>query len=411
MMGGSKVSPPMLAIVGEAFLSRLAFGIMAFAIPLYARSLGMELVHIAVLISVNTAIAMVIKPWAGSFADRIGLKRSAVVAIGARSIVILLFAFTGVLWHLFALQTARGFAKSLRDPSMSALIAEHGDKRAMASAFAWYKTATSAAGALGKALAGVLLTSTASNYPQVFAAAFLFSVLPVIAVWHYVPGTLSPPANAVKPAAPIESESPPASRDARPSLWPAMGFGFLVSGTANMLRGLFPILATEYGGLTAAETGILYLLATAVTLTAGPMFGWLADNVSRRLVLMIRSIANIVASAIYWAFPSYPGFLVGKSVDEAGKAAFNPAWGSLMAEISGYDIARRGRIMGCLDAADDAGSIAGPLLASLLWSVWGVGALLAVRMGLAIVAEAYAALVLPGTMRHYPPDLPRDSET
>ena len=153
--------------------------------------------------------------------------------------------------------------------------------------------------------------------------------------------------------------------------------------------------AVEHGGLSEAQTGLLYLVATAVTLVAGPTFGWLADNVSRKLVLMTRGMANITASALYLAFPTFPGFVAGKAVDEAGKAAFNPAWGSLMTEISGQDRARRGRIMGLLDTADDAGSIAGPILASLLWSAWGVGALLTVRIGLAIVTELYAVVFLP----------------
>lgn len=320
-------------------------------------------------------------------------KRGAVAAIAGRSLLTLLFAFAGAAWQLFALQTARGVAKSLRDPSINALIAEHGGKRRIATAFAWYKTATSAAGALGKALAGVLLTLTAS-FPQVFPAAFLLSVLPLIAVVRWLPAaapnSAAVPGNASAPAGHDGSKETglPAAR-----LWPVMGLGFMLSGTANMLRSLFPILTVEYGGLTEAQTGILYLGAAAVTLLAGPAFGWLSDNVSRKLVLMTRGVANIAASAVYLLFPSFAGFTVGKAVDEAGKAAFNPAWGSLMAEISGRDRAQRGRIMGWLDASDDAGAIAGPLLAGLLWSVWGVSVLLAVRIGLALATEMYAALL------------------
>ena len=172
-----------------------------------------------------------------------------------------------------------------------------------------------------------------------------------------------------------------------------MGFGFLVSSTAHMFRSLFPILAVEYGGLTAAETGMLYLVATVVTLMAGPMFGWLADNVSLKLVLMTRSVADVVASVIYWSAPSLPGFVVGKAVDEAGKAAFHPAWGSLMAEISGHarssrpdhgPVRRRG---GCrLGRRTDHRR---PRLDRL-----GRGALMAARIGLAIVAEVYAVALL-----------------
>ena len=401
-----RVNPALLAIVGEAFLSRLAFGVMAFALPLYARSLGMGLTEIAILISVNTAVAMLLKPYSGHIADRLGYKRGALVAIAGRSLLTGVFAVAGATWQLFALQTARGFAKSLRDPSIAALIAVHGGKRTIASAFAWYKTATSAAGALGKALAGVLLTLTASNFPQVFLAAFVFSLLPIIAMARYLPKTA--PRRMAAAAAPASGEAakPADGRTRAPRLWPVMGFGFLVSGTANMLRSLFPILAVEHGGLTEAQTGLLYLVATAVTLVAGPTFGWLADNVSRKLVLMTRSMANITASALYLAFPTFTGFVAGKAVDEAGKSAFNPAWGSLMTEISGQDRARRGRIMGLLDTADDAGSIAGPILASLLWSAWGVGALLTVRIGLAIVTELYAVVFLPHSKRAPSGELP-----
>jgi MFS family permease len=124
---------------------------------------------------------------------------------------------------------------------------------------------------------------------------------------------------------------------------------------------------------------------------------------------MIRSVVNIASSAVYLMFPTFAGFVVGKAVDEAGKAAFHPAWGSLMAEISGHDPARRGRVMGKLGAAEDAGSVAGPILAGLLWSAWGVGALLAVRIGLAVVAEVYAGLVLPLGTRRRQPELSRTS--
>ena len=140
----------LLALVAEAFSSRLAFGIMAFALPLYARALGMDLTTIAILITVNTVVSMALKPYAGRLADRLGHKIGAVVAIAARSMLALLFAFTGAVWQLFALQTARGFAKSLRDPAIESLVVEHGGKRSVASAFAWYKTATSAAGSVGK---------------------------------------------------------------------------------------------------------------------------------------------------------------------------------------------------------------------------------------------------------------------
>jgi MFS family permease len=190
-------------------------------------------------------------------------------------------------------------------------------------------------------------------------------------------------------AAPPRAVAEPA---VRPGLARFMGVGFLVSGTAQMLGALFPLLATEYAGLTAAQAGSIYLLAIAAPFT-GPAFGWLSDNVSRRLVLSVRSIANGGSSLLYLAFPSFAGVLAGRLVDDVGKAAFRPAWGSLMAHVASFEPRTRARTMGFLRQGEDAGEIAGPIVAGLVWSAWGAPVLLVLRAGLAVVAELYTLAV------------------
>jgi MFS family permease len=155
-----------------------------------------------------------------------------------------------------------------------------------------------------------------------------------------------------------------------------------------MLTSLFPILATEYAHLTPAQAGALYLFTPALAFT-GPLWGWLADRVSRSVVLAVRGIANAGSALLYLFAPTLAGIWVGKSIDDLGTAAYRPAWGSLMADVSSQDPSRRGRIMGYLTAGEDAGSVAAPLLASLLWTGFGVPAALLGRIGLALLTEAY----------------------
>jgi MFS family permease len=166
------------------------------------------------------------------------------------------------------------------------------------------------------------------------------------------------------------------------------GVGFAISGTGHMLSTLFPVLAVEYAGLSAAQAGLLYSVSAAVALS-GPAFGWLSDNVSRRLVLQLRGAANVASSALYLVAPGLAGFAVGKAVDDAGKAAFRPAWGALMAHVSSFDRRRRAQLMGYMSAGEDAGEMAGPVLAGLLWGAFGAPVLLATRIGLALGAEVF----------------------
>jgi MFS family permease len=393
----NRVNPSLLAIVVEGIFSRFSFGVISFALPLYAHHLGLSLTAIGFLMSVNLSVSLALKPLSGWLADRFGLKQGFIAGVGLRIVVPLMLAFFGMPALLYVAKSVHGISKSIRDPSVDALIAEHGGKKSIASAFAWYSTAKSVAGSLGKGAAGFLLTLTASNFSIVFAVALVISLLSLFVVIRYVRGVS--PEHRTEPAAQNTPEPLPSVREEGvqtkgPGLLkiilPFTGLGFFVAGAGQMLHGLFPLLATEYAGMSEAETGILYMVTTFIILGAGPLFGWLSDHVSRKLVLLTRGIANIFSSAIYLIVPNPVGVSAGKILDDMGKAAFNPAWGAVMAQVSSVDRRSRARSMGYMSLGQDGGEIAGPILAGLLWSLWGVPAVMGVRIILAIAAELYS---------------------
>jgi MFS family permease len=400
--GPRSTSLALMAIVAEGFLSRLSFGVIGFALPLYAYHLGMKLSDIGILASINLVVALALKPAMGVVADRFGRKRTFTVATSLRSIVSLMLAFARSPWQLLAVRSVYGVSQSLRDPALNALLAEHGGQKRIAAAFGWYSTAKSVGGSLGSAVGGILLGLTASNFTLVFGVAFVLSIVPAFIVGRFVqehaeshaehPQAASPEAH--DDVAPLSSASTggPARRS-RLTIASYIGLGTLISGTAQMLRGLLPILATQYAGLSEAETGIVYTASTLVVMFSGPLFGWLSDNVSQKLVLMIRGVANTVSSILFLALPNLAGIALGKAVDDVGKAAFKPAWGALMADVSSLDGSRRAQTIGFLCMGEDAGEIAGPVLAGFLWSLWGVPVVLAVRIVLAILTEIYATLL------------------
>jgi MFS family permease len=174
---------------------------------------------------------------------------------------------------------------------------------------------------------------------------------------------------------------------------PFVVLGFLIASTAEMLSSLFPVLATEYAGLTKAQAGIVYGISTFATIFSGPVFGWLSDNVSRTLVLMVRGVANTLSSILYVVAPTFAGVAVAKTVDDMGKAAFRPAWGALMAQVSSFDKRHRARTMSWMSMGEDAGGALAPMLAGFLWGTWGITALMGARVLLAIITEAYAFLI------------------
>jgi DHA1 family multidrug resistance protein-like MFS transporter len=391
----------LIAIVAEGFLSRLSFGLIGFALPLYAYHLGMHLSEIGILASINLVVAMALKPAMGMLADRVGLKPSFTAATALRSVVSLALAFVSSPWQLLTVRSVYGVSQSLRDPALNALLAEHGGQKRIAAAFGWYSTAKSVGGSLGSALAGILLGLTASNYSLVFVVAFVLSILPVFIVGRYVQERSATSESADERLELVRAE--PGTRDAENTvrapvsslvIFSYIGLGTLISGTAQMLRGLLPILATQYAGLSETETGVVYTASTLVVMFSGPLFGWLSDNVSQKLVLMVRGIANTLSSILFVAFPNLAGIALGKVVDDVGKAAFKPAWGALMVDVSSFEKKRRTQIISLMCLAEDAGEIGGPILAGLLWSAWGVPVVLGVRILLALITEVYATILI-----------------
>lgn len=391
------VAPALSAVIAEGFLSRLSFGLISFALPLYARHLGLSLTETGFLFSLNLLAEQALKPGMGWVADRFGLKRSFTTAIAIRSLVALLLAFAGAPWQIYAIRVLHGVSESLRDPSVNALIAENAGKNSLASSFAWYQTAKTVAGSLGKGAAGVLLQLTVYSYSTVFVIAFVLSILPLYTVARYIRDERRPDKreDVIESAASVTepAQEAPAGEQKPAAILPMALLGFLMSGTANMIHSLFPILAIEYAGLTAAETGIIYAFSIIVTVVSGPLFGWMSDNLSRRLVLLVRGASNTLSSLVFLLFPSFWGVATGRAVDDVGKAAFRPAWGVLMAYASSFNRQRRVRTMSYLSMGEGLGEIAGPILAGLLWSAWGIPVMLGARVALALVGEVYAVIV------------------
>jgi len=387
--------------MAEGFLSRLSFGIIGFALPLFAyRRMGLSLTQTGFLFSLNLIVEQVFKPVMGWVADRVGLKRTFTAAIALRSLVALLLAFATSPWQVYAVRMLHGFSESLRDPSVSALIAEYADKRKMAAAFGWYSSLKMSAGSLGRALGGWLLWWTVDAYAKLFLVAFALSFLPLYVVARYLREPPHPePHESNKAVSSLTSSTQ--AVETKASLLPIVILGSLITSTAMMISNLFPVLATEYAHLNAAQAGSIYTIAPVVTIIAGPTFGWLADNVSQRLVLLVRSVANICSSLLFWFWPTFAGMAAGNVIDAAGKAAFRPAWGVLMARAASLDRQRRARVMSYFGLGEGIGETVGPLLGGFLWGHFGVGVMLGVRMGMAIIAEVYAVIVAKDNRNHH----------
>jgi serine/threonine-protein kinase len=155
--GRGGLNPVVLALMSEAFLSRLSSGLIKTAVPLYALLVfGLSIPSVMALVLVQNIVPLLLRPYFGSLADKYGKKRVFMVALGIRTIVSVLYA-VATLPLLFVISAIRGIADSAKGPSASAMIADHTDEKNIAQAYSWYTTVKSASGGIGEAVASFLL--------------------------------------------------------------------------------------------------------------------------------------------------------------------------------------------------------------------------------------------------------------
>ncbi len=375
---------PLGVVVFEGFLSRLSFGIISFALPLYAHHMGMSLELIGVLLATNTAVSVLLKPLAGMLIDRIGVRAAYIVAVALRTGVVLSLVVASSPVHLFLARGLHGVSIALRDPSSSTVLAALGGKKAVAQRFAWYQTAKTVAGSAGNFAAGMLITLVARDYGVVFAVSALLSGLPMALVLTRLRGP------QVRDLVVPREEKPPAMpHELKRALLPYAFLGLSMNGTAYLMANLLPVLVVSYMGLSEAAASSLYAF-TAVVSLSGPLWGWLADRVNLKLVLGVRAIGNVFSSLIWLLVPTYAGMAAGKIADDVGKAAFRPAWGAVMAKVAALDPARRSQTLAMMSTAEDAGELGAPIVAGLIWSSFGVPAVLVLRAVAGVATEVYS---------------------
>ena len=142
---------------------------------------------------------------------------------------------------------------------------------------------------------------------------------------------------------------------------------------ASMVQSLFPLIVAERTGLGKAEIGLIYTMSMGVVVIAGPLLGWVSDMISRRLVFAVRSVASVLSSVLYCVLPGFWGMTASRMVDDIGKAAFKPAWGSVMSDVTrNAGKLRRGRLVSYLDTAESLGEAIGPILAGVIWQNGGL---------------------------------------
>lgn len=167
---------------------------------------------------------------------------------------------------------------------------------------------------------------------------------------------------------------------------------FAVGSEALVISPLLEDIAREFDtGVDAAGLTVsVYGLAVAIV---APAAGWVADRTSRRTAILGGLVIFAIAGVLCALSPSLLSLVAGRALCGVGSGLFLPAAYAWVGDEVPYD--RRARIMGWVVAGWALALVAGVPLGGLIGEVAGWREALATLAGLAVLAVALSAQLLP----------------
>ena len=374
-----------------AFFVAAGFGIVAPAIPVFARSFGVSRTAAGAVISAFALMRLISALGCGRLVNRVGER----LVLGAGiTIVAVSSALAGLSANYGQLLTLRGIGgigSAMFSVSAGSLLlgvtSSEQRGRAMGAFSGGFLLGGIAGPGLGGLVTGWSLRAPFFLYAATLAAAGGVGLLLLPRRPHRHGADLAQKAQALLSV-----------RQAfrLPAFRAAAGVNLADNWAAVGVRSaLVPLLVVEVLHRSPIWTGIgltVFTLGNIVTLTLGSR---LADRRGRRPLLLAGCLGSAVGTTLLVLPHSLPLFLVAMAVFGLGSGLLDVAPGAMMGDVAG---GRGGTVVAAYQMAGDIGSLTGPVLAGALADSAGFSAAFALTTAV-LVAAAIVAFRAPETLR------------
>ncbi|MCB0915693.1 MAG: MFS transporter [Actinobacteria bacterium] len=380
-----------------AFCVALGFGIVAPAIPIFARTFGVSAFLAGAVVSAFAFVRLIAAPGAGALVNRIGERRVLATGLGIVAVSSFAAAFAQGYTQLLVLRALGGFGSSMFTVSAMALLLRTVDQSQRGRASGAYQAGFLFGGVAGPAVGGVVI-GISIRAPFLVYAVTLAAATAVCLVWLKDP----PPhvdtdeeAATENPAQPLPLATALRDRAYLAAIATNLGNGFSIFGLRSALVPLFVVEGMRQGPTLA---GIGFLVAALVQAVLLLPAGRMADNRGRRPAMIIGAVMSVAAMVALAAGTQVWLFMMAMAIFGVSGAFLGPAPAAVVGDVTHGRPG--GTVVSTFQMVSDFGAIIGPLAAGLVLDSAGFGAAFAVGgaiMGIGLVAS----LLMPETLHRH----------
>jgi MFS family permease len=353
--------PPEVAVLtAVAFSVALGFGILAPAIPLFAKEFGVSNFAAGAVISVFALVRFASAPVAGRFVNSLGERLVLATGIGIVGVSSLLAGLSGNYTQLLVLRGIGGFGSAMFTVAAFALLLRVVAPDQRGRAAGTFQTGFLLGAIAGPAFGGPLTAWSLRAPFFVYAGSLLlagglatvFLARAALREHEVVAGTAGHAPTALSTA--LRSSA------YRAAVANNFALGWAVFGVRSSLIPLFVVEGLHLG---PSWTGAGLVLSAAVQGLVLIPAGRLVDTRGRRQYLRAGAALSLTAGVTMALTGSAPLFLIGMALYGAGSALLGVSSAAVVGDVIG---GRGGTPVAAFQMASDAGAFLGPLVAGAL---------------------------------------------
>ncbi|GAB4588217.1 MFS transporter [Nocardia sp. IFM 10818] len=390
-MSRSKALPVEIwVLVGSAFTIAIGFGLVAPALPQFARGFGVGVAAASFIVSAFALMRLLFAPMSGRLMQKLGERPVYLTGLIIVAVSTGACAFAQTYWQLLVLRSLGGIGSTMFTVSSLALVIRMSPPLERGRVSGVYSTSFLIGSILGPLVGGALAGFGLRAPFLIYCVALLIASLIVYVALKDSP--LVAPESA--DGAPVMTFRDGLARPAyRAALWANFGNGAAVFGVRMALVPLVVVEVLKQDAKVAGVALTVFAIGNAAVLF---LSGRLSDRLGRKPFLISGTLICAVGTAGLGLAPNLVWFLIASAVAGVGSGMFSPTLQASVADIVGPRT-RGGPVLAGYQMSADLGTFLGPYLIGLLADNVSYGVALGVT-GLVLASASAVWLFVPETL-------------
>lgn len=376
-------------LTAVAFAVAVGFGVVAPAIPVFAREFGVGRTAAGAVISAFAFMRLASALGSGRLVNRLGERLVLATGIGIVAVSSLLAGLAQNYTQLLLLRGVGGIGSAMFTVSAMALLLRVVDSAHRGRATGMWQSGFLLGAIAGPAIGGPL-TDISLRAPF-FVYAVTLAAAGSIGLFFL---SHAPLHERVQQASTAAVTLPQALRVSgyRAALTSNLGNGWALFGVRSSL---IPLFVVEGMDASATWVGIGFFVSAATQGAALPVVGGLTDRVGRRPGMAGGAALSALAMGSLAVSDSLVVYTIAMAVFGVGAALMSVAPSAAVGDVAG---GRGGTVVAAFQMSADLGAVVGPLLAGWLADGYSFGAAFGVTAG--VLAAGLVTALLSTETRH-----------